>query len=89
MRVKFLLIIVLAGCVLYSAIALTLVRHQNRLAFIELQKLQQQRDQLNLEWSQLLIEQSTWSQQDRIEQIAKEKLKMVEPSLVEVPKKKK
>ncbi len=89
MRFDFLLIIVLAGLVVYSTINLIVVRHQNRLAFIELQKAQQQRDQLNLEWSQLLIEQSTWSQQDRIEQVAKEKLKMIEPEITELLKKKK
>lgn len=63
-----------------SGIATVYVRHEHRLAFMVLQKAQQQRDQLNIEWRQLLLEESTWSTHDLIEQSAREKLGMTIPS---------
>jgi len=62
-----------------SALGLIWVRHHNRQLFIELQQLQRQQDNLNQEWTQLQLEQSTWAQQHRIETIAREQLQMISP----------
>jgi cell division protein FtsL len=51
----------------------------NRNEFIQLQKLERQRDLLNEEWGRLLLEQSTWGSPSRVEQQAKSRLDMVVP----------
>ncbi|MEY3220794.1 MAG: cell division protein FtsL [Pseudomonadota bacterium] len=63
-----------------SALATIWIRHEHRLTFIQLQTLEKQRDKLEQEWEQLQLEQSTWSQPQRIEQLAKEKLQMKIPN---------
>jgi len=70
--------------VLLSAFAVIDARHENRVLFAQLQQLRQQRDALNVEWGQLLLEQSTWSTHARIEQMATQKLDMVVPEHVEI-----
>jgi len=67
-----------------SGIATVYVRHEHRLTFIVLQEAQHQRDQLNIEWRQLLLEESTWSTHKLIEQSAREKLGMTIPSADDV-----
>jgi cell division protein FtsL len=62
-----------------SAIAVVDARHQSRQLFIELQALNRARDELNIEWRQLQIERSTWAAHARVEQLAREKLKMDVP----------
>lgn len=58
-----------AMCIVYS-------KHRNRLLFVELENLLSKRDQMNIEWGQLQLEQSTWATDSRIEQLATEKLHM-------------
>jgi cell division protein FtsL len=70
--------------VLLSAFAVIDARHENRVLFAQLQQLRQQRDALNVEWGQLLLEQSTWSTHARIEQMATQKLDMETPEHVEI-----
>lgn len=69
----------LAVAVFLSALALIDARHQNRMLFEETQQLREQRDQLNIEWGRLLLEQSTWSTHAYIEQSATQKLDMHTP----------
>jgi cell division protein FtsL len=66
--------------VFLSAIALIDARHQNRVLFEQLDQLHQQRDQLNVDWGRLLLEQSTWSTHAYIEQSATQKLDMGLPA---------
>lgn len=70
-------------CVL-SAIALVYTKHESRKLFVELEQLTQQRDALNIEWGQLQIEQSTWAQHARIEQVATDDLSLVRPETTEI-----
>ena len=67
-----------------SALAVIDARNENRMLFARLQQLRQQRDQINVEWGQLLLEQSTWSTHARIEQVATRRLDMVMPQHVEI-----
>ncbi|TVP83631.1 MAG: cell division protein FtsL [Thioalkalivibrio sp.] len=69
----------LAALVFASAIGVVVARHEARQAFIEHQSELQQRDALNLEWTQLQLEQATWATQARIETAARERLEMVRP----------
>jgi len=76
-------IVILAVLVLLSGFAAVYVRHQHRLAFNALHVQQQQRDRLNTEWQQLLLEQSTWSFQHFVEQKARDRLGMVFPDSID------
>lgn len=78
-RVWVLLIAVLWTLVLLSAISVVNVRHEARNRFIELQKLEKQRDALIVEWGQLQIEQGTFATHARIDRLAREKLKLKQP----------
>ncbi len=69
----------LFGLVLSSAILLVYSKHQSRKVFVELQQLKHQVDDLNTEWSQLQLEQSSWSGHGRIEKVARKKISMVAP----------
>ena len=80
----FLLTFVFAlGCVI-SAVALIYVKHESRKIFVELEQLTTARDELNIEWGQLQIEQSTWATHARIEKVAREELSLVRPRATEV-----
>ena len=73
-----------AAVVLVSAVGTIWSKHQARTLFIELQALQKSRDQLNIEWGQLQLEQSTWGMHGRVEEMARQNLKMVIPRPDEV-----
>ena len=62
--------------------ALTVIelRHRNRLLFAELQTVTHERDALNTEWGQLLLEQGAWSEQRRVEETARARLGMALPA---------
>jgi cell division protein FtsL len=83
-RQPFLLTFVFAlGCVI-SAVALIYVKHESRMLFVELERLTVERDELNIEWGQLQIEQSTWATHARIEKVAREELSLVRPKSTEI-----
>jgi cell division protein FtsL len=56
------------------------LRHRNRLLFAELQTVTRERDALNTEWGQLLLEQGAWSEQRRVEETARVRLGMALPA---------
>ncbi|MEM7304304.1 MAG: cell division protein FtsL [Pseudomonadota bacterium] len=62
--------------VVLSACGLVYSKHLERRYFMELQALEEQSLQLQTEWERLLLEESTWSNQARIEQIASNELNM-------------
>ncbi len=62
--------------VVISACGLVYSKHLQRRHFVELQALQETGSQLQTEWEQLLLEESAWSNQARIEQIANSELGM-------------
>jgi cell division protein FtsL len=70
---------VLWVAVLGSSLAVVYGKHQSRSRFIELQRLTQQRDELDIEWGQLQLEQSTWATHGRVERVARDDLKMLIP----------
>lgn len=74
---------ILSVLVLVSGFGTIFVRHQHRLMFSSLQAQQQERDRLNAEWQQLLLEQSTWSFQHFVEKKARDRLDMVFPESVD------
>ncbi len=84
MKLTRTVVALLIAAVFLSALAVIDARHENRLLFAQLQQLRQQRDQINIEWGQLLLEQSTWSTHARIEQMATQKLDMEMPMHPEI-----
>lgn len=78
---KLLFTFALVIAVFISAIRVVDSRHQARKIFIEVQKLETSRDELNEEWGRLQLEQSTWSIDDRIERIARSQLDMKSPEV--------
>ena len=72
-------VFVLAVVCVVSAVALIYTKHESRKLFVELEALTQGRDALSIEWGQLQIEQSTWAQHARIEQVAIQDLSLVRP----------
>ena len=70
-------------CVM-SAMALIYTKHESRKLFIELEQLTTERDELNIEWGQLQIEQSTWATHARIEKVAADELALVRPKPTEI-----
>lgn len=78
------LTLVFAAVCMLSAFAVIYTKHESRKLFIELEQLTTERDELNIEWGQLQIEQSTWATHGRIEQVASEKLSLVRPEATEV-----
>ena len=78
------LVVVFALVCVLGAVALVYTKHESRKLFVELEGLTQERDALNIEWGQLQIEQSTWAQLARIEQVASEELSLVRPKTTEI-----
>lgn len=68
--------IVLAALLVSCALALVNSQYKARNLFIELEKLQQQSRQLDIDWAQLQLDQSTLGKNARIEEIARTDLNM-------------
>lgn len=84
LRHPLLLVFVCAIVSVLSAIALVYTKHESRKLFVELEQLTDQRDELNIEWGQLQIEQSTWATHARIEQVATDDLSLLRPQPAEI-----
>lgn len=67
-------------CVLVSALAVILSAHLNRQMAINYEQLMQQKDQLDIEWRHLVLEQTALTEHNRIDQAVAQKLAMRRPS---------
>jgi len=83
-RQPVLLVFVFAMVCVVSALALVYTKHESRKLFVELEELTDERDELNIEWGQLQIEQSTWATHARIEQVAADDLQLTRPETAEI-----
>src|SRR5437879_2555668 len=77
------LVWLLAACMV-SAVAVVELRHESRVLYAQVQKLQVERDALNVEWGQLLLEEGAWSQHRRIEATARTQLGMELPTTAQI-----
>lgn len=80
----FVLIFVFAIVCVLSAMAVVYTKHESRKLFVELEELSHERDELNIEWGQLQIEQSTWATHARIEKVATDDLSLSRPTSSEI-----
>lgn len=62
--------------VVLCALSVVTSQHKARKLFIELQKEKAQAQQMDVEWGQLQLEQSTWATPARVEDVAVKKLQM-------------
>jgi len=74
-----LLLLVLLGMCIGSAVGVVYTKHLNRKLFAQLQLEQHQQDALHIEWSQLLLEQGAFASNARVERLARETLRMQVP----------
>jgi cell division protein FtsL len=71
-KLNIVLTTLLVGCALSTVSA----RYQARQLFIDLGRLEQQQRQLDIDWAQLQLDQSTLGKNERIEQISHADLNM-------------
>ena len=64
---------------LASAAGAIWAKHRSRELFIELERLNAARDNLEVEWGQLQLEQSAWSTHAFVENVARARLHMATP----------
>ncbi|MGR9114170.1 MAG: cell division protein FtsL [Gammaproteobacteria bacterium] len=62
-----------------SAMAVIYSKYRSRLLFIEIQKQERELDRYEVEWGQLQLELTTLAEENRIEQLARDKLKLKMP----------
>jgi cell division protein FtsL len=75
--------LVLLGAVVASAIGVVYSIQESRERFVELTRLGNERDDLNFEFGRLQLEQATWAENNRVEQIARGRFGMVSPTPAE------
>jgi cell division protein FtsL len=68
--------LLLLGLVVASSVSVVYATHQGRKLFIELQSLGKERDNMEVEWGQLQLEQGTLTTQGQIEKAARDRLGM-------------
>lgn len=79
-----LLISLLVLSVMLSAFGVVYFKDLNRRMFINYQNQLQMRQQYEIEWGKLLLEESAWSTQARVQQIAQDQLNMEVPQQSDV-----
>jgi cell division protein FtsL len=76
LRLNLILLLLLVA----SAIGTVSANHKARKMFIDLEREQARMRELEVEWGQLQLEQSTWANHARVEQIARSRLHMKSPA---------
>ena len=72
--------LILLGALIVCALSLVTSRHDARRLFVELEREQARARQLETEYGQLQLEQSTWGMPARVEKVAREQLRMQLPT---------
>jgi len=73
---RMLLVLILFVANVVTAVGVVYSKHSMRKSFIELQAMQNDFDELQIEWGRYQLEQSAWATHGRVEKIAREKLDM-------------
>ncbi len=79
-KVHLLLLAVVIAC----ALGVVTSQHKARKLFVELQQQKDRAQQMEVEWGQLQLEQSTWAMPARVEKIATMKLQMQLPKSAQI-----
>jgi cell division protein FtsL len=78
-RMRLVGLIALLMVLMTSALAVIYSKNTSRSIFIEIERYERALDQYEVEWGQMQLELSTLAEQNRVERIAKERLKLVLP----------
>ncbi len=70
----------LLAAVVMCALSVVTSQHKARKLYIELQKEKERAQQMEVEWGQLQLEQSTWATPARVEKVAVQQLRMQLPN---------
>jgi len=71
--------VILLVAVAMCALSVVTSQHKARKLYIELQQEKEYGQQMEVEWGQLQLEQSTWATPARVEKVATQKLRMQLP----------
>lgn len=80
----FLAIFLLVVAVVISCLAVVMSSFEYRQLFNQHQQMITQRDELQVEWGQLLLEQSAWAANNRVEQQAVKQIGMKVPDIEQI-----
>ena len=83
-RAPWLLVIIASVLATVTALAVVYSSFETRRLVARHQHLLNEKNTMQVEWGQLLLEQSTWGSYNRVEQLAGTKLKMRVPSPNEI-----
>lgn len=67
-----------------TAIGVVNARHEHRQLFVQLTRLERARDELNIDFGRLQLEQATWAEANRIDQVARTRLGMIFPETADI-----
>ena len=81
--IRFLLVVLVLANVA-TAVGVVYARHRHRVLFVELTRLEKDRDELNIEFGRLQLEQATVAESTRIERVATTRLGMKFPEAGDV-----
>ncbi len=76
--------VVVLAALIAASVALTYSVHKSRQYLAQLQTLNAERDRLEIEWGQLLLEQQAWGAYARIGKVAVDELNMRNPAAHEI-----
>ena len=79
-----LVVAALGLALLGTALGVIYGKHEARNRFNDLQRLTRERDELDIEWGQLQLEQSTWATNGRVESVARDDLHMIIPQATDL-----
>lgn len=79
MRIAQIILVLLALTVVVSSVMLAYQRQESRRLFYALERLNRERDEANFEWWRLKLEHATYTENSRIEQIARTDLGLTFP----------
>ena len=82
MRALLLALLIVANVV--TALLVVRNRHEHRQSFISLTRLEKARDELNIEFGRLQLEQATYAESSRVNQVARMQLEMAFPRTEDV-----
>ena len=78
------LLAVLVLAIVGTAVAVVYERYRHRQLFVELTRAERERDELNIEFGRLQLEQATVAESNRIDQVARLRLGMKFPEVGDV-----
>ncbi|MCA0395637.1 MAG: cell division protein FtsL [Proteobacteria bacterium] len=83
MTLRLVAAVLVAACVV-SAIGVVHARHEHRQLYVDMTRLERARDELNIEFGRLQLEQATWAESNRVDQVARTRLGMKFPAANEI-----